>query len=212
MKEVYLVLEYESGIIYLPFCDLESVDALTVGYSSPLDLCALVNDFLELGIPRDQMLDAYLSDSVNNVYDDMQEYNKRYLAVKYRNDNYDINDLKIKFINYIKYNKQLDDFVGLEKVISRYKNKYAKNRLLIDRDFDKIALAYLGDSYKRSKECFFKLKDKGYRTKINHVNIHYHNMEELNNDLQEALIRYTNMTIPELKEYVYMQREKGMGR
>ena len=42
--------------------------------------------------------------------------------------------------------------------------------------------------------------------------IHYHNMEELNNDLQEALIRYTNMTIPELKEYVYMQKEKGMGR
>ena len=208
---VYLVLEYDTGIYYIPFKNMPCVDEFTCRYTSPLELCAVINDYLELNIPRDEMLDAYLSESIDDIYDDMQEYNKRYLAVKYKHDNYDNLDLEIKFSNFIKYNMdKVNNFVGLNQVIEHYKNKYCKNRMLLDKDIERITLAYLGSDYKRRKECFFKLKDLGYKTKINDIHIDYSNLKALEEDEKMMLILLTNMSIPESKEYVSSQSNKGM--
>ena len=210
---VYLVLEYERGIYYIPFKNMPCVDEFTSRYTSPLELCAVINDFLELNIPREEMLDAYLSDSIDNIYDDMQEYNKRYLAVKYKKDNYDNLDLEIKFSNFIKFNMdKVKNFIGLDKVIEHYKNKYCQNRPFLDRDVEKIALAYLGSDYKRRKECFFKLKDLGYKAKINDVHINYSNLRELAEEEKMMLMLLTNKSIPELKSFVYSQNNKGIKR
>ena len=103
MNEVYLVLEYEHRIIYIPFRKLEYVDEFTCGYDSPQALCKIINDYLELGIPDNEMLDAYLSDGIDKIYDDMQEYDKRYLAIQYTRDIYDDADLHAKFGNFIRY-------------------------------------------------------------------------------------------------------------
>ena len=97
---VYLVLEYESGLYYIPFKDLACVDEFTSRYNSPLELCAVINDYLDLGKEREEMLDAYLTDNLDKLDDDMQEYDKRYLAIKYKRDNYD--NLDLEKINIVK--------------------------------------------------------------------------------------------------------------
>lgn len=210
---VYLVLEYESGLYYIPFKDLACVDEFTSRYNSPLELCAVINDYLDLGKEREEMLDAYLTDNLDKLDDDMQEYDKRYLAIKYKRDNYDNLDLEIKFGNFIKFNMdKVNNFIGLDKVISHYKDKYRKGGNLLDRDADKISLAYLGSDYKRRKECFFKLKDLGYKTKINDVHVSYANLKEMEEEDKMMLVLLTNMTIPELMEYVNSQSQKGITR
>lgn len=210
---VYLVLEYESGLYYIPFKDLACVDEFTSRYNSPLELCAVINDYLDLGKEREEMLDAYLTDNLDKLDDDMQEYDKRYLAIKYKRDNYDNLDLEIKFSNFIKFNMdKVNNFIGLDKVISHYKDKYRKGGNLLDRDADKISLAYLGSDYKRRKECFFKLKDLGYKTKINDVHVSYANLKEMEEEDKMMLVLLTNMTIPELMEYVNSQSQKGITR
>ena len=210
---VYLVLEYERGVYYIPFKNMAAVDEFTSRYTSPLELCAVINDLLELNIPRDEMLDAYLSQSIDDVFDDMQEYNKRYLAVKYKNHNFDDLDLDIKFANLIRYGgNKTKNFIGLDKVIAHYKNKYCKNRDFMDKDIDKVALAYLGSEYKRRKECFFKLKDMGYSIKINQVHINYSDLKALKDEEEMLLMLLTNMSISKLKEYVNNQHNKGMKR
>ena len=210
---VYLVLEYETGVYYIPFKNMSCVDEFTSRYTNPLELCAVINDYLELNIPREEMLDAYLSQSIDDIYDDMQEYDKRYLAIKYKNDNYDNLDLEIKFANFIRYGgNKTKSFIGLDKVIEHYKKKYCKNRDLMDRDIDKVALAYLGSDYKRRKECFFKLKDLGYRTRINVIHIDYSDLKALEEEEKMLLMLLTNMSIPDLKAYVNNQNNKGMKR
>ena len=210
---VYLVLEYESGLYYIPFKDLACVDEFTSRYNSPLELCAVINDYLDLGKEREEMLDAYLTDNLDKLDDDMQEYDKRYLAIKYKRDNYDNLDLEIKFSNFIKFDMvKANIFIGLDKVISHYKDKYRKGGNLLDKDADKISLAYLGSDYKRRKECFFKLKDLGYKTKINDVHVSYANLKEMEEEDKMMLVLLTNMTIPELMEYVNSQSQKGITR
>ena len=210
---VYLVLEYESGLYYSPFKDLACVDEFTSRYNSPLELCAVINDYLDLGKEREEMLDAYLTDNLDKLDDDMQEYDKRYLAIKYKRDNYDNLDLEIKFSNFIRHNMdEANNFIGLDKVISHYKDKYRKGGNLLGRDADKISLAYLGSDYKRRKECFFKLKDLGYKTKINDVHVSYANLKEMEEEDKMMLVLLTNMTIPELMEYVNSQSQKGITR
>ena len=212
---IYLVLEYENRLVYIPFKDLACIDEFTTRFDNPLELCAIINDYLDLDIPRSEMLDAYLSEDINNIYDDMQEYNKRYLAIKYKRDNYDNLDLGIKFTNFIRFNiEKANLFIGLDKVIDHYKEKYCKYRKLMDKDISKIALAYLGSDYKRRKECYYKLKDLGYRTKTNEFHIDYAetSIKELEEEDKMLLVLLTNMTIQELKEYVSNQDNKGRKR
>ena len=210
---VYLALEYESGLYYIPFKDLACVDEFTSRYNSPLELCAIINDYLELGKSREEMLDAYLTEDLANINDDMQEYHKRYLAVKYRRDKYDNLDLEIKFSNFIKFNMdKVNNFIGLDKVIEHYLRKYRQGGALLDRDTDKIALAYLGSDYKRRKECYYKLKDLGYKAKVNDQHVSYSSAKEFDEEEKMALVLLTNMTIPELSQYVHNQENKGMKR
>jgi hypothetical protein len=213
MGEVYLVLEYERKKIYIPFSKLEYVDAFTCGYEDKLELCEIINKYLELGIPKDEMLDAYLSESIYKVNDDMQEFNNRSLAIKYKHDNYDIDDLKNKLASFMKYKKdKIYIFRGLKQVVKNYKNKYRGDKTLLDADYNKIAKAYIGVDYKRQKECYFKLKDMNYKIKINKLVV---DPTKTNIQLEEEdkmnLCWFTNMHLEDLKEYVNNQI-KGRSR
>lgn len=213
MDEVYLVLQYERQTIYIPFSKLEYVDEFTCGYEDRLELCAIINKYLELAIPQDEMLDAYLSENIYKTNDDNQEYEKRYLGVKYKRDNYDVEDLKNKLASFMKYKKdKIFVFRGLKQVIKNYKNKYRGDKTLLDADYDKIARAYLGVDYKRQKECYFKLKDMGYKIKINKLK---ENPTKTSVELEEEdkmnLCWFTNMRLDDLKEYVNSQF-KGRSR
>jgi hypothetical protein len=159
------------------------------------------------------MLDAYLSESIYKVNDDMQEFNNRSLAIKYKHDNYDIDDLKNKLASFMKYKKdKIYIFRGLKQVVKNYKNKYRGDKTLLDADYNKIAKAYIGVDYKRQKECYFKLKDMNYKIKINKLVV---NPTKTNIQLEEEdkmnLCWFTNMHLEDLKEYVNNQI-KGRSR
>ena len=139
MGEVYLVLEYERGTIYIPFPKLEYVDAFTSNFEDKIELCEAISKYLELGIPKDEMLDAYLSESIYKANDDMQEFNIRYLAIKYKRDNYDQDDLNKQLASFMKYKKdKIFVLRGLKQVIKNYKNKYRGDKTLLDADYDKL--------------------------------------------------------------------------
>ena len=71
---IYLVLEFDNTLINIPFRHLEYVDSFTEMYDNPLDLVAVLNKYLELGIPKEEILDAYLATSLYNINDDEQQY------------------------------------------------------------------------------------------------------------------------------------------
>ena len=214
MDEVYLVLEYEHRLVYLPFRKLEYADAFTCGYKDRLALCDIINKYLELGIPKDEMLDAYLSENIYKIGDDNQEYERRYLAVQYEQDNYDLGDLKNKLAGFMKYKKdKVFIFRGLKQVIKNYKNKYRGDSTLLDADYLKIAAAYLGVDYKRQKECYFKLKDMGYKIKINKLVIDPKKTSiALEEEDKQNLCWFVDMQLDDLKQYVYDQEDKNKTR
>ena len=73
MESIFLVLEFDNNLIYLPFKSLEDIDNYTVGFDNVLELLATSNDILGLNIPREEMVDAYISKDIDSVNDDMQE-------------------------------------------------------------------------------------------------------------------------------------------
>lgn len=214
MNPVYLVLEFDTRIIYLPFKDLEIVDCFTVMYDNPLELVASFNQLLELNIPNTEILDAYLSESIDKINDDMQEFDKRYLAIKYRNDNFDKESIKIVLANYLKESiKRIDEYNGFSQVLNNYcRKKDGKYTNLTDKDIEYVAKRYLGNNYKRYKECFFKLKDKKRNIKINEIKIDYTKIKELEEAEKMTLIVGTDMSIDELKAYTESQYEIGKKR
>lgn len=204
MEEIYLVLEYDNRLVYLPFQKLEYVDAFTSGYEDRVELCETISRYLELGIPKDEILDAYLSENIFMIGDDMQEAKRRYLNIKYKHDNYDVTDLKNKLAQFMKYKKdKIFIFSGLKQVVRNYKNKYRGDKTLLDADYDKIAKAYLGVDYKRQKECYYKLKDMGYHITINRIKPDPSKTSvELENEDKENLCWFVDMNLDDLKKYV----------
>ena len=211
-KNIYLVLEYDYQYIYLPFVSLKDVDNYTVGFDNVLDLVATTGSILELGIPNNEIVDAYLSETIDQIADDTQEFSKRYLSIKYRHDDYNKLALENNFINYINYNLRkhaLDEFNGLRYVYDNYLKAYVTNRELLDSDMSKIALLYLDNNYKRYKECYYILKDKNIKTKINEKHLIYNdeNIKKMYEEDKEMLIRGTGLAISELQDYVSKQNK-----
>ena len=215
MESIYLVMEFDNNRIYLPFKSLIDLDNYTVGFDNMLELVATTKDILGLSIPNEEILDAYISTDIDNIEDDMQEFNDRYLSIKYMRDNYDKKDLEKKFIKYVKsnLNRSFSEFAGLKNIYDNYVIKYLANRTITDTDISKISLLYLGDNYKRYKDVFYKLKDKKVNVKILEKEIKYtkENIDKMYEEDIMLLVNGTNMSIPELNECISRQN-KGMTR
>lgn len=206
---VYLVIQFDSQIVCIPFVNLKLLDSYTMMYDNLLELAASINKTLNLGISNYEIQDVYLSERIDKINDDSQGFKKRYLEVMYSRDSFEYSELESKLASYIKHNiDRLEEFIGLDLVINRYRHKYENIHLFSDDDIDKIAKLYLGTFYKRHKECFFKLKDKKYSFKMQMKEIDYKRMslEEADREDLEMLIRTTNMRLDELKEFALDHR------
>ncbi len=215
MKEVYLVVEYDNGLFYLPFKNLECVDYFTVAFDNLIDLATYLTKILDLNIPKKEILDVYLADHIDKVNNDNNEYNKRYLAVKYSKDNFIMEDVKNKFAEYLSESiKRVDKYPGLHQVFMNYMNKYHK-KTITKEDIKKIATLYLGNTYQRYKDFYFRYKDKGYKFRIKETSKKKYSkkeLEQIEKDNTMLLIMFTNMNLTELSEYVNNQLSKGMHR
>ena len=212
---IYLVLEFDNNLINIPFRNLEYVDSFTEMYDNPLDLVAVLNKYLELGIPKEEILDAYLATNLYNINDDDQQYKDRSLAIKYNYNRFNKDDLLLKLINYLKSDlTHLHDFSGMENILNNYRKKKNLTSNITDKEIEAISNIYLNDSYKRRKECYFKLKDKGIKIKVDEYKIDYHKVtiKELEEEEKQLLVILTNMSLDELKEYTHKQMASGHTR
>lgn len=215
MNTIYLVLEFDNNIINIPFNGLEYVDEFTVMYDNPLELVASISQLLDFGIPNEEILDAYLASSLYNINDDQQEFKDRSLAIKYNRDRFDKNDLKIKLANYVKSDiSRMSEYSGFENILNNYCNKKKMAGAITDREIDAVSDIYLSDNYKRRKESYFKLKDKGIRTKVDELKIDYSKttLNKLLEDEKYLLVTLTNKSLDELKEYTHKQLVSGHTR
>lgn len=215
MNTIYLVLEFDNNIINIPFNGLEYVDEFTVMYDNPLELVASISQLLDFGIPNEEILDAYLASSLYNINDDQQEFKDRSLAIKYNRDRFDKNDLKIKLANYVKSDiSRMSEYSGFENILNNYRNKKKMTGAITDREIDAVSDIYLSDNYKRRKESYYKLKDKGIRTKVDELKIDYSKttLNELLEDEKYLLVTLTNKSLDELKEYTHKQLVSGHTR
>ena len=213
MESIFLVLEFDNNLIYLPFKSLEDIDNYTVGFDNVLELLATSNDILGLNIPREEMVDAYISKDIDSVNDDMQEFVDRTLSIKYMRDDFDKKDLEKKFIKLVtkNINSAFSTFKGLKNIHDNYVIKYLANRTMEEKDIMKIALLYLGDNYKRYKETYYLLKDKKVNIKVKEHKLTYseESVKKMYEEDIELLVRGTNMTLEELTNYI---NNKGMTR
>ena len=214
-NNIYLVLEFDNNLINIPFRSLEYVDSFTEMYDNPLELVASLNKLLALGIPNEEILDAYLATSIYNINDDKQEFTDRSLAVKYNRNRFNKDDLLLKLITYLKSNlSNLHTFSGMENILNNYRKKKKITGNITDKEIEAISNIYLNDSYKRRKECYFKLKDKGIKIKEDEHKIDYSkvSLKELDEEELYLLITLTNMSLDELKEYTHKQMASGHTR
>ncbi len=215
MSEVYLVLEYEDRLVYIPFRDIEYADTFTCMYEDKLALCEAVNRYLELGYEKEQMLDAYLSADIDKIDDDMQEFDDPYLSVKYSRDLYDYDDLAVKLGHLVQNRRdKVYLFSGLNNVIQYYYKKKERNNLAPnDKDGTNIAGSYLGKGYKRNKECYYKLKDLGYKVKIEKYKPDPRKTSiAIDEEKKEIMCMMAEMKIDKLKAYVAKENVKGRHR
>lgn len=214
-NNIYLVLEFDNELINIPFKDLASVDEFTQIFDNPLELVAAMDDYLELDIPREEILDAYLASSLYNIKDDGQEFRDRSLAIKYNRDRFDRKDLQIKLVSYLNGNlKRLKEFSGMEQILANYRKKRSLNGEVMAREIEALCAIYLERNYKRQKECFFKLRDKGVKTKVNEYHVDYRKttIEEIVAYDMRTLMATTGMSLVELRSYAHRQLTKGMHR
>ena len=214
-NNVYLVLEFDSELINIPFPDILSVDEFTQFYDNPLELVAALDDYLELGIPREEILDAYLASSLYNIKDDSQEFTDRALSIKYRRDIFDKEDLKKKLIGYLNGNLlRLREFSGMEEILTNYRKKRGTTKPISASEVEAVALIYLEDSYKRRKRTYYQLKDNGIRTKINEYPVDYSKttVEQEMQDEVIALRTLTGMKLDDLISYAHKQLTSGRAR
>ena len=93
-------------------------------------------------------------------------------------------------------------------------NNISKTYYTKENEIEAISNIYLSDSYKRRKECYFKLKDKGIKIKEDEHKIDYSkvSLKELDDEELYLLVTLTNMSLDELKEYTHKQMVSGHTR
>ena len=230
MDKVYLVLQYDHRLVYLPFKKLEYIDEFTIGFEDKVALCEAISKYLDLGIPREECLDAYISETIKDIKDDTQEFSKRYLGIQYSHNNYNLESLIEKLCKFMagkiekmirvsnltipesdrqrkiaEVEKEIAVFSGLDIVIKNFRKKRDKASYspLKEDELTNIATAYLGTDYRRKKEVYFRLKDMGYKIKNNRLVIDPTKTSiALEDEDRDNLCWFVDMNLDTLKQYV----------
>lgn len=165
-NKVQLCIILRDGTISIPFLSLRSVDDYTGYYENYIDIFEELNKTLELDIPERYFQDVCI------LY---QHYSLKFgrtttvcLPVKLNSDDYDTNDLKVKFGAYLK-----EDYRRIRLFDIRYlKSDIMQNYLytgkgMTDIGIDHAINSYFAtDSYKKKRDVYFTLKELGQEVVI----------------------------------------------
>ena len=168
MGKIELVIEYNKGVISIPFADIKSVDQFTMGYDNELELFSNLNNILNLNIKNGQLSNIYLKNSYH-ARSKGHKLQYQILPVKYSTDDCDLADLQQVYAKYYKDNHTR--ILAYREGIRYVKHDVIRNYNLnddkiTDIEIDMAVNSYFKDgSYKTYRDAYFRVKGAGYTVK-----------------------------------------------
>lgn len=163
-NNVSLFIETRFGNIAIPFLGLKELDQFTVGFENINELINFLNKALNINL--DDVYDEYvLYDYKINKKGDIGSAR---LPIKYLSDNYDEEDLKHVFSQYLKEKKERIKRTGIRHLSYAPIIGFVRyNEAISDTDIDLAVGAYLKNGYLSKRKTYFILKYDNYKVKIN---------------------------------------------
>jgi len=172
LDTIKLVVVYDERTITIPFKNIALIDEFTIGYSNMQDIGTALNEILDLKLKNISVKKIYITKTTKN--DEYFNTNTDYLPIKYSFDNFDYENTKNAYIDYLIKHRELLNKQGtpLNKIMINYSRKYNKI-YLSEADIANIALLYLKYSdgnnqrydYNRFRQAYFTLIANNYQIK-----------------------------------------------
>lgn len=151
---VYLNIDTDEGLLFIPFTDLEKLDLFTIGFENKEELITNLNKILDLSINLDE---------VNNIYISGERYKKSNRGsldhIKYRKDNFNYKSLCDMFSLYLKQDRRRIRNNNIRNVITEGMVKFKGGRFISDKDIDLAVKVFFDKDYKNQRDSYFLIKD-----------------------------------------------------
>ena len=167
--EILLFIITDRGNIAIPFKNLLEVDSYTIRFENILELLKKIGKIVKKDLSSLRVIDSYLEYNYNyRTTRENVDLNGK-LPIKYKDDNYDADNLITGFAEYLKGDYQRIKQFNIKFVrVPAIENYIRGNGILTDEDIDMAVNAYFKDgNYKKRREVYFKLKNFGKKIIIN---------------------------------------------
>jgi len=176
MRSAKLVIIYQNRTITIPFKDIKSIDDFTFKYQNKQELGNAIKKIFKLNVKDNSVKNAYVLYSYHKGNKKNGEIISLDLEVKYHDDDFDKSEIKEKCIDYYARNINRLNTGDIKYV----KKNYEKSRnidITMQNEHDiayhvkNIVNTYLDNNYRRYRDMYFFLQEKGYKFKNIKLNI-----------------------------------------
>ncbi len=166
-KEVYLFIVTKIGILAIPCVSLVKLDQFTVKFDNIHEMVNYLINVLDLKITIDDVSDAYIYYEYR-VYDDNKTLTDKggrgEYPIKYREDNYNVGDLREKFTKFLCDNKdRIKEFDIRHMEGSTVTDYFRGDREITDEEIKNAVWSYFKEGYINKRRIYFKLKYAGVK-------------------------------------------------
>ena len=184
-ENIILEIKFDGIDKSIPFNSFEALDDFTSHFENKKELIKALfpNEVKKPEVFRIRYKYKKRNEEKTKIY---------YPNIKYKNDNFDEEDLKKQFLNFIKLHpdKALDKYWGLFYIIDNIRIKNSIDGYLSVNEVE-YAVEYLfNKGYKAKRDIYFKLKDLGIEIKTKEKEIEYKQKQnKYKNRIQEFEMR-----------------------
>lgn len=153
-ERVYLNVDTNEGLLFIPFVGLRELDLFTVGYENSFELINSLNRMLDIFIDIDSVKRIYISGDMYKKSD------KGSLSkIKYSSDNFDKELLAKMYALYLKQDRRRVMRSDIRNIITEGMVKFKGGKSLSDKDIEKAVEIYFDKDYKNQRDAYFIIKD-----------------------------------------------------
>ena len=165
-ERVYLNVDTNDGLMFIPFIGLKELDLFTVGFQNGLELINSLNRMLDVSINIDSVKRIYISGDMYKKSD------KGSLSeIKYSSDNFDKELLAKMYALYLKQDRRRVMKSDIRNIITKGMVMFKGGKSLSDRDIEKAVEIYFDKDYKNQRDAYFLIKDFAKTMMIDGKNI-----------------------------------------
>lgn len=165
-ERVYLNVDTNDGLMFIPFIGLKELDLYTVGFQNGFELINSLNRMLDISINIDSVKRIYISGDMYKKSD------KGSLSeIKYSSDNFDKELLAKMYALYLKQDRRRVMKSDIRNIITKGMVMFKGGKSLSDRDIEKAVEIYFDKDYKNQRDAYFLIKDFAKTMMIDGKNI-----------------------------------------